>query len=85
MDINKVCKRFRSVKVLDISNISRACNTKQGEDLHRIGKVYISQEISKIICNGRKPQLKCNSFRRLKPGNLIKKTGSLRLQSLRSI
>jgi hypothetical protein len=28
MDINKVCKRFRNVKVLDISNISSACHTR---------------------------------------------------------
>jgi hypothetical protein len=31
MDINKVCKRFRNVEVLDINNISRACHTRHGQ------------------------------------------------------
>jgi hypothetical protein len=54
MDINKVCKRFRDVKVLDISNISRACHTRHGQHLNRIGKEYIAQEINKIIGNNRR-------------------------------
>jgi hypothetical protein len=49
MDINKVCKRFRNVEVLDINNISRACHTRHGQHLNKIGKMHISQEISKII------------------------------------
>ena len=46
VDINKVCKRFRNVKVLDIS---RAYYTWHGQHLNKIGKEHISQEISKII------------------------------------
>jgi hypothetical protein len=41
MVINKVCKRFRNVKVLDISNISRACHTRHGQHLNKIGKGHI--------------------------------------------
>jgi hypothetical protein len=50
----KVCKRFRNVRILDISNISSACHTRHGQRLNRIGKEYVSQEISKIIGNIRK-------------------------------
>jgi GTPase SAR1 family protein len=49
MVINKVCRRFRNVKVLDISNISRAWHTRHGQHLNKIGKEHISEEISKII------------------------------------
>jgi hypothetical protein len=30
MDINKVCKRFNNVEVLEINNISRACYIRHG-------------------------------------------------------
>jgi lysophospholipase L1-like esterase len=49
MDINKVCKRFSNVEVLEINNISRACYTRYGQHLNKIGKTHISQEINKII------------------------------------
>jgi hypothetical protein len=53
MDINKVCKRFRNVKVLDLSNVSRAHHTRHGQHLNRVGKEYVTQEISKIIGDNR--------------------------------
>jgi hypothetical protein len=44
MDVNKVCKRFRNVEVLEINNISRACYTRHGQHLNKIGKAHISQQ-----------------------------------------
>jgi lysophospholipase L1-like esterase len=49
IDISKVCKRFRNVEVLDISNISRAYHTRHGQHLNKKGKEHIYQEINKII------------------------------------
>jgi hypothetical protein len=37
--------------VLDLSNVSTAYHTKQGQYLKRIGKMYIIQEINEIIGN----------------------------------
>jgi hypothetical protein len=37
IEINKLCKRFRNVKMLDISNISRAYHTRHGQHLNRAG------------------------------------------------
>jgi hypothetical protein len=53
MDINKLWKRFRNVKVLYLTNISRAYHTWHGQHLNRVGKEYVTQEISKIIGNKR--------------------------------
>jgi ribosomal protein L4 len=36
--INKVCKRLKHVEVLDINKISRACHTRYGQHLNKIGK-----------------------------------------------
>jgi replicative DNA helicase len=54
MDINKVCKRFRNVEVLDITNISRACYTRHGQHLNKTCKLHLSQEINKIIGKNKK-------------------------------
>jgi uncharacterized protein YacL len=54
MDINKVCKRFRNVEVLDINNVSRACHTRYGQHLNKRDKAHISQEISKIMGKNKK-------------------------------
>jgi hypothetical protein len=54
MDINKVWKRFSNVEELEINNISRACCTRHGQHLNKIGKVHISQEINKIIGKNKK-------------------------------
>jgi hypothetical protein len=54
MDINKVCKRFRNVEVLEINNISSARYTRHGENLNKIDKAHISQEINKIIDKNKK-------------------------------
>jgi hypothetical protein len=54
MDIYKICKRFKNVKVLDISNISREYHTRHGLHFNRIGKKFITQEIGKIIGNNSK-------------------------------
>ena len=53
-DIYKICKIFKNVKVLDISNISRDYHTRHGQHFNRIGKKYITQEIGKIIGNNSK-------------------------------
>jgi hypothetical protein len=74
IDISKLCKRFRNVEVLEISNISRAYHTRQGQHLNKKGKEYISQEINKVI-GKREKTPKCNSFKGFKSGKLTKKTG----------
>jgi lysophospholipase L1-like esterase len=81
MDINKVCKRFSNVEALEINKISRARYTRHGQHLNKRGKALISQEINKIIgINKKKTHSTRNSLRLLKPGKLITKTGSIRLQ-----
>jgi hypothetical protein len=86
MDINKVCKRFRNVEVLDINDINRVCHTSHGQHLNKVDKVHISKKNKQNNWQKQKEKpLKCNSLKRLKPGKLIKKTGSIRLQSLQSI
>jgi hypothetical protein len=82
MDINKVCKRFSNVEVLEINNISRACYTRHGQHLNKIGEAYISQEINKIIGKNKKRN---HSLRIPKPGKPTTKTGSIRLQLSQSI
>jgi hypothetical protein len=66
MDINKVCKRCRNVKVLVISN---AYHTRHGQHLNRLGEEYITQEISKIIGNNKKNQLNAIILGDVKQGN----------------
>jgi hypothetical protein len=78
VDINKICKRFRNVMVLDLSNVSKAYHTRHGQHLNRIGKEYISQEISKIIGNNKKIDTDVIAL------ELTKKIGSCRLQSLQN-
>jgi hypothetical protein len=53
-DINKVCKRFSNVEALEINNISRACYTRHGQHINKIGKAHSSQEINKIIGKNKK-------------------------------
>jgi hypothetical protein len=53
-DIYQICKIFKNIKVLDISNISRDYHTRHGQHFNRIGKKYITQEIGKIIGNNSK-------------------------------
>jgi hypothetical protein len=69
MDINKVCRSFRNVKVQDISNISRAWHTRHGQHLNKIGKEHISEEISKIIGKTEKNHLKVIALSDSNQGN----------------
>jgi lysophospholipase L1-like esterase len=70
MDINKVCKRFSNVEVLEIHNISRACYTRHVQHLNKTGKVHISQEINKILGkNKRKNHSNVIAFGYLNQGN----------------
>jgi lysophospholipase L1-like esterase len=44
MDINKVCKRFSNVEVLEIDNISRACHTRHRQHLNKKAKhIYLKK------------------------------------------
>jgi hypothetical protein len=69
VDINMVCKRFRNVKILGMSNISRASHTRHGLHLNRLGEEYIVQEISKIIGNRKKNLPNVIALGDLKQGN----------------
>jgi predicted metallo-beta-lactamase superfamily hydrolase len=56
--IDKVCRRFRNVSLVDISRIHRRYHTRHGMHLNLAGKKFVSSEISKII-NSKYPLEAC--------------------------
>jgi hypothetical protein len=42
-NVDKVCKRFSNVEVLEVDNISRTCYTRHGQHLNKKRKAHISR------------------------------------------
>lgn len=57
----------------ELSHVSMAYHTKQGQHLNRTGKKYIIQDINKIRGNNKRKKIRINSFRLFKSWKLIKK------------
>jgi len=47
--ISKLCKQFRNVNLIDISDIDRHYHTRHGLHLNWAGKQFVSAEISKVV------------------------------------